>query len=204
MLKVDFGTPSSPVDTANGFVGVDHTGALGLNGGSVGGTIGLTFGSSNPPVNSSNKNGPDALNRDFVSTVTGSNSANDYLEIMLSGVNPGTYSFTGYFHLTDPSTGGYANASTEVRFSDSVTTSPTLADLTVIRSEGNETPAFGSFDFSTVGGNISFLVELTNPTNRSVLINGFTLAAVPEVGSFLVWSGLFGVGMVRYRGKRKA
>lgn len=197
MLAVDFGTSTSPVES--GFTGVSSVGPTGI--GSIGGSpvsLSITTGTTPGTFGTGDKGGPDALNRDWIKSTTSSNSAGDFIDLVLSGVPAGSYTFTGFFHLTDPSTGQYANAETLVALDGA-------PKLSVVRSEGTETPASGSFNFSTDGsGDLTFSVTLADANKRPVLINGFTLAAVPEAGAFLVWSMLSGVAVVRYRGKRRA
>lgn len=205
MLKVDFNDASGPSPTNPGWTGVTLPGANGINAGAVGANVQVILntnqgiagvGADDRDRGATNSPSPTDLSRDFVFGKGGT----DYLEVLVSNVNPGTYTFTGYFHDTTPPTNLVDNVETDV-FLNGV---EKISDLA--RSDGNETMSSGSFTFTTAGGPLSFQVVgslISNGNLTAHVINGFTIAAVPEPGALLVWSMLSGVAVVRFRGKRR-
>ncbi|TWT37121.1 hypothetical protein KOR34_20680 [Posidoniimonas corsicana] len=206
MLKVDFNDASGPSPTYSDWTGVTLPGATGINAGSVGSNIQVILntdqgiagvGADDRDRGAANSPAPTALSRDFIFGMGGT----DYLEVLVSNVNPGTYTFTGYFHDTNPPAALVNNVETDVYLNGT----EMISDLA--RSDGNEPMSSESFTFTTAGGPLSFRVVgslISNGNLTAHVINGFTIAAVPEAGAFLVWSVLGGVAVVRYRGKRLA
>ncbi|TWT73769.1 hypothetical protein Pla123a_36630 [Posidoniimonas polymericola] len=210
MLKVDFNHGGSPTEA--GYYGVGVGGATGLNGGAVGASIDLSLTAVGGTLDSRNRTFgpiPEDLSRDFVFTTTGTSSAGDYLDILLKNVTAGTYTFTGFFHNSELASpvGAYEDAETNVSFANGASPAPGdfIFGASGVRTDYDEEPiGEASFNFVSTGEDLTFRIGLADSSKRAVLINGFTLAAVPEVGSFFVGSLLFGVGMARYRGKRRA
>ncbi|TWT37123.1 hypothetical protein KOR34_20700 [Posidoniimonas corsicana] len=206
MLAVDFNKTNTAANTQAGFVGVGVGGAT-VTGSSVGSSVNVSL-ATNPggaiddrdrdADNGTTSPSPTNLSKDFVFGVRGQGS--NYLDVILSGVDAGTYTFTGYFHDSFPANDSVRDATMDVDFREGINSFTDA--FTTARTDDSMSPiGEGSFTFTSTGGDLTFRIA---SDKNGHLINGFTLAAVPEAGAFLVWSVLSGVAVVRHRRKRSA
>ncbi|TWT30255.1 hypothetical protein KOR34_48130 [Posidoniimonas corsicana] len=135
---------------------------------------------------------PTQLTRDYAFADAGDAS---FMDLVLTSLPAGAYTFTGVFHDTNGS-----NATIDLSLSTDG--NPPTFLQSVVQTSGSNGPGTSTFNLTAIDGE-EVRLRIASRTGDH-LINGFSLAAVPEAGAFLVWSMLSGVAMTRYRGKRRA
>lgn len=202
MLRVDFndndavanppGAPA-PSPTQSGWLGVTQTGATGVA--TSFGTLDISVvpivGSSSPVIDdrdrgqlSSGSHPLSNLLRDllFITANPSSTYGNGTLDVVLSGLVAGQYTFTGYFH--DNSVNHYL-VDLAVSTDGGSTYSLMVDDALASTTTNPTTVGSGSFQFTADGTNTVRIRVIgqgatSNPTTaEAAIINGFELDSIP-------------------------